>query len=69
MVEVVAKIRLTGLDIVPNTHIIGSWLPTEVVCHGDTHMHKHTRTHRYMYEYMGVLPGGGGMSNGPQCCE
>ena len=45
MVEVVAKIRLTGLDIVPNPHSIGSWLLMEVVSHNDTHKHTHTHTH------------------------
>ena len=31
MVEVVAKIRLTGLDIVQNPHSTGFWLLMEVV--------------------------------------
>ena len=49
MVEVVAKIRLTGLDIVPNPHSIGCWLLMEVVSHSDTH--KHTHTHIYKYNH------------------
>ena len=36
VVEVVAKIRLTGLDIVQNPHSIGFWLLMEVVYHSAT---------------------------------
>ena len=50
MVEVVAKIRLTGRDIVPNPHSIRSWLLMEVVSHSD--IHKHTHTHTYIYIYI-----------------
>ena len=51
MVEVVAKIRLIGLDIVPNPHSIGSWLLMEVVSHSDIHKHTHTHTHTHTYIY------------------
>ena len=44
MVEVVAKIRLTGLDIVQNPHSIGFWLLMEVVYHSATVPHTHTHT-------------------------
>ena len=45
MVEVVAKIRLTGLDIVQNPHSTGIWLLMEVVYHSATVPHTHTHTH------------------------
>ena len=44
MVEVVAKIRLTGLDIVQNPQSIGFWLLMEVVYHSATVPHTHTHT-------------------------
>ena len=51
MVELVAKSRLTGLDIVQNPHSIGFWLLMEVVRdsaivpHTDTQTNTHTHTH------------------------
>ena len=45
MVEVVAKIRLTGLDIVQNPHSTGFWLLIEVVYQSATVPQTHTHTH------------------------
>ena len=42
MVDVVAKIRLAGPDIVPKPRSIGSWLLMEVACYSDTHTRTHT---------------------------
>ena len=52
VVEVVAKILLTRLDIVPNPHTIRFELLMEVVCHNDTRTHTHTHTHIHMYLYI-----------------
>ena len=50
MVEAVAKIPLTGLDIVPNPHSTGFWLLMEVVYHGATVPHTQTHTHTYPHQ-------------------
>ena len=61
MVEMVAKIRLTGLDIVQNPHSI--WLLMEVVYHSATVPHTHTHTHIPTHQALSICP-----PLASQCC-
>ena len=60
VVEVVAKIRLTGLEIVQNPHSIGFWLLMEVVYHSATTTIRHDPKHP---QRQISVDGGGGRQN------